>query len=101
LEACRHTFQPPATPRFYAGVDLHARSLYLVVLDQAGQVCFGRNLPAAPEPFLCAVQPFREGLLVADRVAKGDGLTAAAQCVEGLRFRLGQKESACTHPSRG
>jgi hypothetical protein len=58
------SFQPPADTRFYAGVDLHARSLYLVVLDRDGQARFGKNLPAAPEPFLRAVQPFREGLLV-------------------------------------
>jgi transposase len=60
----RH-FQPPADTRFYAGVDLHARSLYLVVLDRDGQTRLGRNLPAHPEPFLRAVQPFRDGLLVA------------------------------------
>src|SRR4051794_19858544 len=59
------SFQPPADTRFYAGVDLHARSLYLVVLDRDGQARFGRNLPAQPEPFLRAVQPFRAGLLVA------------------------------------
>ncbi len=57
--------QPPAETRFYAGVDLHARSLYLVVLDRDGQTRFGRNLPAQPEPFLRAVEPFRDGLLVA------------------------------------
>ena len=60
----RH-FQPPAGTRFYAGVDLHARSLSLVILDHDGQTRFGRNLPAAPEPFLRAVAPFRDGLLVA------------------------------------
>jgi transposase len=59
------TFQPPADTRFYAGVDLHARSLFLVVLDRDGSARFGRNLPAHPEPFLRAVQPFRDGLLVA------------------------------------
>jgi transposase len=59
------TFQPPADTRFYAGVDLHARSLYLIVLDRDGQTCYGRNLPAQSEPFLRAVQPFRDGLLVA------------------------------------
>jgi transposase len=59
------TFQPPADTRFYAGVDLHARSLYLVILDRDGRTCYSRNLPAQPEPFLRAVQPFRDGLLVA------------------------------------
>jgi transposase len=58
-------FTPPANTRFYAGVDLHARALFLVVLDSNGQTCFARNLPAAPEPFLRAVAPFRDGLLVA------------------------------------
>src|SRR5919199_4701327 len=64
-EAFMRSFTPPADTRFYAGVDLHARSLYLVALAHDGQPRFGRNLPAQPEPFLRAVQPFREGLLVA------------------------------------
>src|SRR5215467_8899651 len=57
-------FQPPADTRFYAGVDLHARSLFLSVLDRDGQERFARNLAAAPAPFLKAVQPFRNGLVV-------------------------------------
>src|SRR5947199_211507 len=57
-------FQPPADSRFYAGVDLHARTLFLSVLDRDGQERFARNRTAAPEPFLPAVQPFRDGLVV-------------------------------------
>jgi transposase len=57
-------YQPPAEARFYAGVDLHARSLFLTILDRDGQARLARNLPAAPGPFLQAVQPFREGLVV-------------------------------------
>ena len=56
-------FQPPANVRFYAGVDLHARSLFLVVLDHDGKTRFSR-MPAAPQPFLHAVEPFRDGLVV-------------------------------------
>src|SRR5436190_6130254 len=63
-EALMRCFQPPADSRFYAGVDLHARSLFLSILDRDGQERFARNLPAAPEPFLRAVQPFRDGLVV-------------------------------------
>src|SRR5262249_8900909 len=48
-----------------AGVDLHARALFLVILDGDGQVRFARNLPANPDAFLRAVAPFRDGLLVA------------------------------------
>ena len=57
-------FQPPADTRFYAGVDLHSRSLYLAVLDRDGQTRFSRSLAAAPEPFLRAVGPFNGGLVV-------------------------------------
>ena len=57
-------FPPPPETRFYAGVDLHARSLFLCILDTDGQERFARNLAAAPEPFLKAVQPFRDGLVV-------------------------------------
>jgi transposase len=63
-EAFMRCFQPPADARFYAGVDLHARSLFLCVLDRHGHEHFARNLTAAPAPFLKAVQPFRDGLVV-------------------------------------
>ena len=59
------TFIPPTTTQFYAGVDLHARNLFLVILDREGRVVFARNLPANPDAFLQAVAPFRQGLLVA------------------------------------
>ena len=57
-------FTPPARTRFYAGVDLHARALFLVVLDRDGGVRCARNLPAAREAFVRALAPFRAGLLV-------------------------------------
>src|SRR5438132_461272 len=63
-EAFMRCFQPAPDTRFYAGVDLHARSLFLCVLDRDGQERFARNLPAAPAPFLKAVRPFRDGLVV-------------------------------------
>src|SRR5262249_34565238 len=53
-----------ATAASYVGVDLHARTLFLCVLDQAGNLRLARNLPAKPEPFLAAVEPFRPDLLV-------------------------------------
>ena len=32
--------------RFYCGVDLHARTMYLCILDAAGQVVYDHNLAA-------------------------------------------------------
>ena len=51
--------------RFYCGVDLHARTMYLCILDDQGQVVFDKNLPARADAFLAAVAPFRDGLVVA------------------------------------
>jgi transposase len=51
--------------RFYCGVDLHARTLYLCVLDQAGATLLHQEVAAEPCAFLDAVAPFRDGLVVA------------------------------------
>jgi hypothetical protein len=50
--------------QFYCGVDLHARSMFTHVLDERGRTVFARDLPARPDAFPDAVQPFRDGLVV-------------------------------------
>jgi transposase len=50
--------------RFYAGVDLHARTMYTHVLDANGKTVFERDLPTDPAAFLDALQPFRPDLVV-------------------------------------
>jgi transposase len=50
--------------RFYCGIDLHARSMHLCVLDQGGNVVFDKNLASRPETLLRAIEPFRDGLVV-------------------------------------
>jgi transposase len=49
---------------FYAGIDLHARTLYLCVLDQAGDIVRHVNLKADPRALLEAIAPFCDGLVV-------------------------------------
>src|SRR5262249_50924649 len=51
--------------RFYCGVDLHARCMYLCILDTAGQTVLHKDYPAAAGAFLDAVAPYRDGLAVA------------------------------------
>jgi transposase len=51
--------------RFYCGVDLHARTLSLCVLDAQGAVVHQDTHPATGRDFLAAVAPFRDGLVVA------------------------------------
>jgi transposase len=50
---------------FYCGIDLHARSMYVCILSQDGEILLHRNMKAAPEPFLQTIAPYREGLVVA------------------------------------
>ncbi len=50
--------------QFYCGIDLHARSMHVCILDQTGEVVFDRNLACRPETFLRAIAPFRDGLVV-------------------------------------
>ena len=51
--------------KYYCGIDLHARMMYLCILDPAGEVLLHRNMKAKPEPFLKAIAPYREDLVVA------------------------------------
>ena len=52
------------THPFYCGIDLHARTMHLCVLDQAGDVVFDRNIAARPETFLKAIAPYRDQVVV-------------------------------------
>lgn len=49
----------------YCGIDLHARSLYLCILNQAGEALLHRNLRATPDAFFKAITPYRQDLVVA------------------------------------
>jgi transposase len=50
--------------RFYCGVDLHARTMFLHVLDHKGKTVFQGELPASPVEFLRAIKPYRKDLVV-------------------------------------
>jgi hypothetical protein len=50
--------------QYYCGIDLHARTMFLCVLDQSGKICFEKNLKSHPDEFLTAIQPFRSDIVV-------------------------------------
>jgi len=47
------------------GIDLHARTMYLWILDSQGRNVFHQNLPTTPEALLEAIEPFRSDLVIA------------------------------------
>ena len=50
--------------QYSCGIDLHARSMYLCILNQVGEVLLHRNMRANPDAFLKAVAPYRQDLVV-------------------------------------
>lgn len=50
--------------QFYCGVDLHARSMFVHVLDHKGKTRFEDDLAADPDEFLHAIKPFRKNIVV-------------------------------------
>jgi transposase len=56
-----YTQQPP----FYCGIDLHARTMDVCILDQPGESRLQRNMPAGPETLLKALAPYRDDIVVA------------------------------------
>src|SRR5499427_2682798 len=49
---------------FYCGIDLHARTMYVCILSQSGEVLVHRNMKTDPDTFLHVVAPYRQGLVV-------------------------------------
>jgi hypothetical protein len=50
---------------FYCGSDLHARTMYVCIVDKDGAIALHRNMKASPEAFLKAMAPYRDDIVVA------------------------------------
>jgi transposase len=53
------------THKHNCGIDLHAKTMYLCILERDGQVLLHRDIRAEPTAFLEAVEPYRDDLVVA------------------------------------
>jgi transposase len=52
--------------RFYCGIDLHARSKYVCILDhERGDILVHKDIPCNPAAFLEVIAPYRDSLVVA------------------------------------
>jgi transposase len=75
--------------QFYCGIDLHARSMYVCILNQDSEIMLHRNMKASPETFLQAITPSREAMVVAvECIFTWYGL-ADLGAQEGIPFVLG------------
>lgn len=51
--------------KFYCGIDLHARKMYLCILDQEGKTLLHKNMKTDPEMLFEAIFPYLEDIVVA------------------------------------
>jgi transposase len=75
--------------QFYCGIDRHARTMYLCILNQAGDILVHRNMPAAPEPLLKTIAPYREDVVVCVECIFTWYWLADLCAQEGIPFVLG------------
>jgi hypothetical protein len=74
--------------RLYCGVDLHASSMHVCIVDREGQTKVHKNIDPTPNRFLPLIRPYRTGLIVATEcmfawywladLCAGEGHTRAA-----------------------
>lgn len=50
--------------KFYCGIDLHARKIYVCILDAGGNIRVHQNIKTDPDAFLRIITPFREDIVV-------------------------------------
>lgn len=50
--------------QYYCGIDLHARTMYVRIIDSTGAIVAHRNMPSAPEPLLSFIAPYRSNVVI-------------------------------------
>jgi transposase len=75
--------------KHYCGIDLHARAMYVGLLDQDGTKLVHKNLPTTPEAFLRVLAPYREDLGVGVECMFTWYWLADLCQQEGIAFALG------------
>lgn len=48
----------------YCGIDLHAKTMYVCIINQAGETVLHRNMKSDPEALATAIEPYREDLVI-------------------------------------
>lgn len=50
---------------FYCGIDLHAKGMYMCIMNQQGEILYHKNIATDRLIFLSEIKPYREDLVVA------------------------------------
>ena len=74
---------------FYCGIDLHARTMYVCILNRDGEIVVHRNMKASPDALLKVIAPYREDVVVAVECIFTWYWLADLCAQEGIPFVLG------------
>jgi len=75
--------------KFYCGIDLHARTMYLCILSQEGKIVLHRDIKTNPDIFLKTIAQYREDIVVAVECIFTWYWIADLCSEEGIPFVLG------------
>ncbi len=75
--------------KHYCGIDLHARSMYICIINREGDVLSHRDIPCDSQIFLKAIGPYREDLVVGVECIFSWYWLADLCHKEGIAFVLG------------
>ena len=75
--------------QFYCGIDLHARSMYVCILNQDGEIVTHRNMKTDPNVLLKVIAPYRADLVIAVECVFTWYWLADLCAREGIPFVLG------------
>jgi transposase len=73
----------------YCGIDLHARTMYVCILNQAGEILVHQHMKASPDTLLRTVAPYRDDIVVAVECIFTWYWLADLCAQEGIPFVLG------------
>src|SRR3972149_3349815 len=77
------------THQYYCGIDLHARTMYVCILNSSGDIVVHRNMQTDPQRFLSLIAPYREDLVVSVECIFTWYWLADLCAREGIPFVLG------------
>ena len=75
--------------KYSCGIDLHARTMYLCILNQEGKILLHRDIKTSPDIFLKTIAPYREDIVVAVECIFTWYWIADLCTEEGIPFVLG------------
>src|ERR671931_697388 len=75
--------------QFYCGIDLHARTMYVCILNHDGEIVVHPNMPTSPEALLKTIAPYREQIVIAVECIFTWYWLADLCAREGIPFVLG------------